>query len=78
VIQTSNDWWMSTKSPTAMFRPDYQTPELATHLRQAAGVDPAIIAADTGVPQPFIKAFQRKLGLRKITGNHRKAKKPKV
>lgn len=68
-------YWMSTRSPQSMFRPDYQTPELAEQLHTAAGVDPAIIAADVGIASHHVRAFQRKLGLRKITGN--KARKPR-
>lgn len=71
---TCTDWWLSTKSPSTIFRPDYQTPELEARLRSAAGVDPSIIAAETGVPSHYIRAYQRKLGLRKITGNKGNAK----
>lgn len=70
-----SDYWLSTRSPPSMFRPDYQTPELAEQLRAATGVDPSVIAVEVGVCAPRVRAFQRKLGLRKITGNHRR--KPK-
>lgn len=65
------DFWISTKSPMNMFRgASYQTDDLAVHLRDAAGVDPSIIAADTGVSEHCIRAYQRKLGLRKCTPNN--------
>lgn len=68
-------YWLSTKSPRAMFRPpDYQTPELAATLREAQGVDPALLAESTGTCAPQIRAYQRRLGLREIT-NPRKATK---
>jgi hypothetical protein len=75
-IGTSVDWWMSTKSPATLFRPSYQTDELEDFLRENAGVEPALLAADTGVGRNHIRACQRRLGLRKITGN--KPRKPKA
>lgn len=71
-IATSTDWWMSTRSPAGMFRPAYQNGELDAYLREHAGIDAAILAAETGLPPSHIRAFQRKLGLRKITGTARK------
>lgn len=63
------DMWLSTKSPRNIFRPGYQTPELEAALREAQGIDPAIIAADVGICRGHVASAQRKLGLRKITGN---------
>jgi len=59
-----------------MFRKDYETAELAAELRSAIGVDPAILALQTGVGANCIKAYQRKLGLRKITGGSGKSFSP--
>jgi hypothetical protein len=42
-------------------------------LRERAGIDPAIIAAELGVTERFIWIRQRKLGLRKCTYAPRKA-----
>ena len=58
-----------------MFRPVYQNGDLDAYLREHVGIDPAILAADLGISRRHVEAYQRKLGLRKITGNHRK--KPK-
>lgn len=74
-IETCTDWWISTKAPSRMFHPGYQTEELAAYLHENVGVDAAILAAETGVGRGQIMAFQRKLGLRKITGNHRRKSK---
>lgn len=60
---------MSTKAPVHMFRPAYQTPELDAYLRETAAIDPSILAQDLGISAPIIRAYQRKLGVRPITGN---------
>jgi hypothetical protein len=71
------DYWTSTKSPLHMWRPEYQTAELAQHLRDTVGIDPAILAADLkGVSEPQIKSFQRRLGLRKLTDPRDYRKRP--
>lgn len=71
-----SDFWMSTKSPAGMFRPAYQTGEMDEFLRETAGVDAAILSADLGICRAHVEACQRRIGLRKITGNHRR--KPKA
>lgn len=61
-------YWLSTLSPPTMLDSQrYETPELAALLREAQGVDPAMLAAHTGVCAPLIRAYQRKLGLRPIS-----------
>jgi hypothetical protein len=75
-METCSDWWMSTMSPTSMFRPEYQTGELADYLRENTGVDPAILAADVGIGPGQVMAYQRKLGLRKISGT--RPRRPRV
>lgn len=52
-----------------MFSPDYQDAKTAAFLRDNKGIDSALLAVDLGVSEPCIRAYQRKLGLRKITGN---------
>jgi len=42
-------------------------------LRERVGIDPAIIAAELGITERFIRIRQRKLGLRKCTYEPRKA-----
>ncbi len=66
---TTVDWWMSTKSKPNMFRPAYQTDELDAFLRQNRGVDPALLGAELGMSADRVMAYQRKIGLRRITGN---------
>lgn len=62
-----SDYWLSTKSPRQMFRPEYQDAKTATFLRENKGIDAALLANDLGVNAPCVRAYQRKLGLRKIT-----------
>jgi hypothetical protein len=66
---TSTDWWTTTKAPRNLFRPAYQTEELDDFLRANRGIDSAILAAELGMSANQIKAYQRQLGLRRITGN---------
>jgi hypothetical protein len=61
----SDDWWMSTNS-TIRFRESYETTERDQILRDAKGVDVAILSADLGMTPSHIKAYQRRLGLRTI------------
>lgn len=68
-IATSADWWTSTKSPASMFRPAYQTKAMDAFLRETVGIDPAVLAIDAGMSANRVEAYQRQLGLRKITGN---------
>ncbi len=42
-------------------------------FRANAGVDPAILAAELGVTERFVRTRQRKLGLRQCTFSPRKA-----
>lgn len=65
-------YWTSTKSSPKIFRSANLTPEIEAHLRGAVGVDPAILSAELRISAPHVMAFQRRLGLRKITGNHRR------
>jgi hypothetical protein len=62
-------YWMSTKSPNAMFRPSYQNAENDALIRETVGIDPAILVADLHLSAGHIRTYQRKLGLRKFTGN---------
>ena len=64
-----SDYWMSTKSPVHMFKPEYETPEAAKYVTENAIVDPAILAAELRISAPQVKAMQRRLGVRKLTGN---------
>lgn len=63
------DYWTSTKSPRRMYRPPYHTPERDEIIRETAGVDPAMLVDDLKMTTPQIRAYQRALGVRKITSN---------
>jgi hypothetical protein len=63
------DYWLSTRTPARAFRPSYQTVELDAFIRETAGVDPSILAQEIGLASPFVRAYQRQLGVRKIGGN---------
>lgn len=64
-------YWSSTKSPMNLFKQSYQTAELDKFLKETVGVDPSILAYEVHMNRQQIKAYQRKLGLRKLTGNGR-------
>jgi hypothetical protein len=38
-------------------------------LRENVGIDPAVLADGLGVPERFVISYQRKLGVRPLTGN---------
>jgi hypothetical protein len=68
----SGDYWASTKSPVHLFRASYESPELARHITENAFVDPAILAAELGIPHfctAAIKSYQRRLGVRRLACN---------
>lgn len=65
----SADWWTTTKAPRDIFKPAYQNPETDAFLRETVGVDPALLAADLGVSEIQVRAYQRRLGVRPLTGN---------
>lgn len=71
----SGDWWTTTKASPDIFRPAYQNAENDRIIRDTVGIDPSILVSDLHMSTPQIQAYQRKLGVRKITGNEpRKSK----
>lgn len=62
-------YWTSTKAPRHLFKREYESPEAAAFIRENASVDPSILVADLGIGAPTIRAYQRRLGVRKLTGN---------
>jgi hypothetical protein len=65
-------YWASTKSPVHLFARAYESPELARLLTENPTIDPAILAADLKIESlgaNSIAAYQRRLGVRRITGN---------
>jgi hypothetical protein len=64
-------YWSSTKAPVHLFKRAYESPEVAAHLRENAFIDPSILAAELGLKAlcaESVKAYQRRLGVRSITG----------
>lgn len=71
------DYWQSTKAPVNIYKQSIQLQKLETFLRNTMGVDPVLLAQEIGmqcVGPEQIKVYQRKLGLRKLTGNPVKKK----
>lgn len=67
-----SDYWQSTKSPVHLFRRDYESADVAKHLADHSFVDAAALSSELKVPHlnpQAVKAYQRRLGVRKITGN---------
>ena len=65
-------YWQSTKAPVHLFRREYESAELAKHVKENSFVDAAILAADLKVEHlsaMAVEAYQRRLGVRRITGN---------
>ena len=50
------------------------TPMRDKFLRENANVDTAMLADSLGLTERFIISYQRKLGIRKLTGTPRKVK----
>lgn len=74
-------YWQSTKAPVHLFKREYECEELAKQVSENSFVDAAILAADLGVshlnPQA-VAAYQRRLGVRQITGTPKPTKKKPV
>lgn len=63
-------YWSSTKAPVHLFKREYETPELAKHVTENAFVDAAILASEVGLQVDTIKAYQRRLGVRRVAENN--------
>lgn len=67
-------YWQSTKAPVHLFKREYESAEVAKHVKENSFVDPAMLADELSVPhlsRMAVEAYQRRLGARKITGNPR-------
>lgn len=60
---------MSTKSGMSFRAPSYQSDAMEVRIRETFGVDLASLGPDLGLSPNCITAYQRRLGLRKLTGN---------
>lgn len=66
------DYWQSTKSPVHMFCREYESAEVARHVTENSFVDASALSAELRLPHlnpQAVKAYQRRLGVRKITSN---------
>lgn len=68
-------YWQSTKAPVHLFKREYESGEVAKHVRDNSFVDPAMLADELQIqhlnPQA-VAAYQRRLGVRKITPSNPK------
>lgn len=63
-------YWSSTKAPVHLFPREYESADLAKHVKENSFVDPAILAVEVGLTVDAVKAYQRRLGVRKIAENN--------
>jgi methyl coenzyme M reductase gamma subunit len=66
-------YWSSTKAPVHLFKREYESEEIAKHLKENSFVDPAILSAELRAPSLHamsIRAYQRRLGVRKTADNN--------
>jgi hypothetical protein len=47
----------------------WRTKKRDEFIRENIGIDPAILADGLGLSERFVITYQRKLGIRKLTGN---------
>jgi hypothetical protein len=62
-------YWTSTKAPVHLFKREYESAELAKHVKENSFVDAAILAAEIGLTPNSVMAYQRRLGVRQLSGN---------
>lgn len=67
-------YWSSTKAPVHLFPREYESQELAKHLTENSFIDAALLASEVGLSTDAIRAYQRRLGVRKIAENNPVAK----
>lgn len=65
-------YWQSTKSPVHLFKREYESAELAKHVSENVFVDAAVLAQEVGICAPAVRAYQRRLGVRKIAPSNPK------
>ena len=63
-------YWSSTKAPVHLFPREYESQNLAKHVKENAFIDAAILATEVGLSTDAVKAYQRRLGVRKIAENN--------
>ena len=65
-------YWQSTKAPVHLFKREYESAELAKHVSENSFVDAALLAQEVGISAPSVRAYQRRLGVRKIAPSNPK------
>lgn len=60
-------YWLSTNSPSLRLLDPKISPEVEIYLRENQGVDSALLALDLGLSHLKVEAWQRQLGLRRIS-----------
>jgi acetyl-CoA carboxylase beta subunit len=60
-------YWASTKAPVHLFRREYESVETAEHLKEHSFVDAAVLADELRISEMSVRAYQRRLKLRRIT-----------
>jgi hypothetical protein len=63
-------YWQSTKSPVHLFPREYESGEVAKHVSENSCIDAALLSNDLrvrGLHPEAVRAYQRRLGVRKIT-----------
>ncbi len=76
VFTVVSHYWQSTKSPVHLFPREYESEEVAKYISENSFVDATLLSNDLRVshlhPQA-VRAYQRRLGVRKIATNKRDA-----
>jgi hypothetical protein len=62
-------YWSSTKSPVHLFPAHkYESVDTATYVREFSFVDSKQLAVDLKMAPQWVEAYQRRLGVRRISG----------
>jgi hypothetical protein len=71
-------YWQSTKAPVHLFKRAYESEEVAAHVQDYSFVDSAMLASElktAHLSRMAVEAYQRRLGVRKITENNPRGKR---
>jgi hypothetical protein len=69
-LEVVGGYWQSTKSPVHLFPRVYESEEVAKHVSENSFIDAALLSNDLrvkGLHPEAVRAYQRRLGVRKIT-----------
>ena len=65
------EYWASTKAPVHLFKRQYESPEVEAMVRENSCVDASLLALELHISWSSVCAYQRRLGVRKISGGGR-------